>query len=115
MTMRALRLLLASALLCGFAPPPRPPAELDEVVVEPSAECLKPDPDLATPRPRVVSTYPAEGAQVRPGVLVIRVTYAQPMACSGFFVSMTGFANPCPGLRQRLVWSFDRRTVRIIC
>jgi hypothetical protein len=46
--------------------------------------CIGPrdPPDLETPAPKLLSTYPAQGQIVRPGVLVLRVTFDLPMACS---------------------------------
>ena len=36
-------------------------------------------------RPKVVSAFPGKGDVIRPGLLVMRVTFDQPMACEGRF------------------------------
>ena len=66
-------------------------------------------------RPRVVSTFPAKGDVVRPGLLIVRVTFDQKMVCDGGF-------NPSPPLDYpdgpnppRMLLSSDRRTIRTIC
>jgi hypothetical protein len=45
--------------------------------------------------PRVVSTYPAQGAVVPPGKLYVRVTYSQRMSPCGFLLADAAF-NPQP-------------------
>jgi hypothetical protein len=109
------RALIAAAALAvaGFAP--EPPSELDELVVQRKPECLPARADPSAPQPRIVSTYPANGAAVPPGVLVLRVTFDQRMTCDGGFGSVPGLKHPCPGMRQETVLSYDRRTVRMIC
>jgi hypothetical protein len=93
--------------------PPIPDAE--ELTVTPEAACLAPKPDNFAPRPKIVSTFPANGATVRPGVLVVRVTFDQPMSCKGFFTSIPKLKDPCPGGHQQWIVSFDRRTIRTVC
>ena len=51
----------------------------------------------------------------RPGVLVVRVTFDQPMSCKGFFTSIPKLKNPCPGGQQHWIVSFDRKTIRTVC
>ena len=63
----------------------------------------------------MVSTFPADGAVIRPGLLVLRVTFDTPMSCRGFFTARPPFHDPCPDARQHWVVSFDRRTIRAIC
>ena len=89
---------------------------VSEVTVTAKIKCLAPDPYIyRTARPKVVSSFPSNGAVVRPGLLVIRVTFDQPMACDGFFLGAGPRLNPCPGSAQQLVLTYDRRTVRIVC
>jgi hypothetical protein len=71
-----------------------------------------------TPRgawPKVISSFPANGAVIRPGVLVLRVTFNVPMSCSGFFTAWASLPSPCPEDQQHWVLTFDRRTIRAIC
>src|SRR5215469_3331262 len=66
-------------------------------------------------RPRVVATFPADGAVVRPGVVVVRVTYDQPMACDASFDGTSDLPNPCPGRWREVTLSQDRRSFRTVC
>ena len=87
----------------------------DELTVIPHAECLEPKRDPLTPSPHVVSTFPAHGAVVRPGVMYLRVTFDEPMSCKGFFVALGRMRSPCNRDRQIWLLSFDRRTIRTLC
>jgi hypothetical protein len=91
------------------------PTTVSDLSVMPQAECLQPKHDPQAPPPKVVSTFPANGAVVRPGLLVLRVTFDQPMSCKGFFTAASHLKNPCPADEQRWVLSFDRRTIRTVC
>jgi hypothetical protein len=72
--------------------------------------------NLDLPRkPAVVSTFPSEGQMVRPGIVVMRVTFDRPVACAGGFSNNPPLPNPCPDRVQRMVLSYDRRTVRTVC
>lgn len=72
--------------------------------------------NLDTPRrPVVVSSFPSKGQRIRPGLVVIRVTFDRPVACAGGFSDDPPLANPCPGLLQHMVLTYDRRTVRTVC
>lgn len=98
-------------------------SELDVVA---RAECLQPKAAPGSSVPQVVSTYPQPGEKVRPGLMILRVTFDQPMACSGFIL-FVGNRNPCSqvrdffgssatqGLRQLFLMSFDRRSIRVAC
>lgn len=92
-----------------------PASATEELTVTAQATCLAPKPVSAAQRPKVVSTFPANGAMVRPGVLVMRITFDQPMSCKGFFTGIPKLRNPCPLGHQQWVLSFDRKTIRIIC
>lgn len=87
-----------------------------ELTVTAKIKCLGPDRmgERAVP-PKVVSTFPGKGAVVRPGLLVVRVTFDQPMACEGALTHAPPLENPCPGLPQEMLLSLDRRTVRTVC
>ncbi len=89
---------------------------VSELTVTAKIKCLNPDsPDSRASRPKVVSSFPAKGAVVRPGLLIVRVTFDQPMTCDGFFLADPPRQNPCPGSPQQMLLSYDRRTVRIAC
>lgn len=110
-----LAICLAFAPRLAAAQVVSPDSAIDEVTVHPVAKCLQPKSESLAPWPKVVSTFPAEGATVRPGVLVLRVTFDVPMSCKGFFAARPPLASPCPDARQHWVLSFDRRTIRAIC
>jgi hypothetical protein len=87
-----------------------------ELTVTAKMKCLAPDKMAErAERPKVVSTFPGKGAVVRPGLLVIRVTFNQPMACEGALTVAPPLRNPCPGMPQQMLLSYDRRTVRTVC
>ena len=90
------------------------PKMVSELQVTAKVKCL-PAERGPSPAPRIVSSFPAKGAVVRPGVLVVRVTFDQPMTCSGFFMDLPGLPNPCPERAQNMVMSYDRRTIRTLC
>jgi hypothetical protein len=66
-------------------------------------------------RPKVVATFPANGAVVRPGVVVVRVTFDQPMACDASFDGVSDLPNPCPGRWREVTLSRDQRSFRTVC
>jgi len=125
----ATRLALAGVALA--AAPGRaaePPATVSELVITASKtvsellvtgrmRCLAPDYGAAAGKtpPKVVSAFPARGAEVRPGLLVVRVTFDQPMTCAGRFDPTPALADPCPGQVRDMLLSYDRRTVRTVC
>ena len=92
------------------------PTTIAELTVNANLKCAAPDP-MGNPgdRPRVVSSYPARGAVVRPGLLVLRVTFDKPMACAGRFASHPAWPSPCSAGEQKMLLSYDRKTVRITC
>jgi hypothetical protein len=69
----------------------------------------------ARARPKVVATFPAEGAVVRPGLVVVRVTFDQPMACDASFDGSSDLPNPCPGRWREVTISQDRHSFRTVC
>lgn len=88
--------------------------------VEGTNRCLEPrdPPDPDVPAPKLVSTYPAQGQTVRPGLLELRFTFDLPMACRGAVAVKTGAANPCVDKEagsQHWVQPWDRRTMRFRC
>ncbi len=129
--------LLAAAFSLAFAPavfaavPPGPGAgdgpsvselivtasrTVSELTVSAKIKCLAPDKLSRLPqRPRVVSSFPARGSVVQPGLLVLRVTFNQAMACDGMLTAAPPLENPCPGAVQEMLLSYDRKTVRTVC
>jgi hypothetical protein len=89
---------------------------VSELTVTAQIKCLAPSRgDERAERPTVVSTFPAKGATVRPGLLVLRVTFDRPMACNGRLERDPPWQDPCPGAVQQMLLSYDRRTVRTVC
>ncbi|WP_394760854.1 hypothetical protein [Phenylobacterium sp.] len=92
------------------------PKTIAELLVTANIKCVAPD-RLGNPgtRPKVVSSFPARDAVVRPGLIVMRVTFDKPMACAGRLAGLSPWPSPCPGGTQSMLLSFDRRTVRTAC
>jgi hypothetical protein len=129
--MGSLSARIASALAVaaagpGMAAPPAGPTvselivtaskTVSELTVTAAAKCLEPEAfSERAERPKVVSSFPARGAVVRPGLLIIRVTFDRPMACYGLFTGAAPLENPCPASPQAMLLSYDRRTIRTVC
>jgi hypothetical protein len=121
----ALTIAQADPSLAAAAPAPGPTVSelivtasktVSELTVTAAAKCLEPEAfSERAERPKVVSSYPAKGAVVRPGLLIIRVTFDRPMACYGLFTRAAPRTNPCPDTPQHMLLSYDRRTVRTVC
>ena len=106
--------------------PPTPLSGLDVVVrratplsgvtvgMKACPEGRKP-PDPESPPPRLVSTFPDKGAKVRPGVLVLRLTFDRPMTCAGLLDTEGYRPNPCPAPLNEPMISHDRRTFLTVC
>jgi hypothetical protein len=91
-------------------------ATVSELLVTASVKCLPPDrSNDHADRPKVIDSYPAKGAVVRPGIVVVRVTFNRPMACDGAFAPHMSMENPCPGESREMLLSYDRRTFRTVC
>lgn len=67
------------------------------------------------PPPRVVSTFPARGDLVRPGLLVFRVTFDRPMTCVGLVQNRVPLPDPCPPPLHAPMISHDKRTFLTVC
>lgn len=65
--------------------------------------------------PRLVSTFPAKGATVRPGLLILRLTFDKPMTCDGLLLADLPNLNPCPSPLEDPLFSRDRRTFLTVC
>lgn len=92
--------------------------QVDGLEVSPPKRCLEPrsPPEKDVPAPKLISTYPAKGEVVRPGLLVVRLTFDLPMACRGS-LGTAGFApNPCSrDGSQTWTLSYDRLNLRVLC
>jgi hypothetical protein len=97
---------------------------LSGVEVDDPVRCLPPrqPADKTVPAPKLVSTYPANGKTVKPGYIVLRLTFDLPMACRGSvstdLLSVCGSTALAPGIGiPTQVWrqTFDRRTLLILC
>jgi hypothetical protein len=88
---------------------------LSELDVVAPKRCLPPKREPGAPTPKVVSTFPPQGGKVRPGLLIVRVTFDQPMSCSGFLARDAILPDPCPGGRQEIRQSYDRQTIWTVC
>jgi hypothetical protein len=66
------------------------------------------------PAPKVVRTMPAPGSVVRPGSMVLSVTFDRPMACKANLAE-SRFPIPCPGGDSAVMISPDRRTLTTVC
>ena len=126
------RLMIAAAMVmattrAALAAPAPEPASVSELLIEgaktvseltvtAAVKCLGPDKfNQRADQPKVLDSFPKKGAVVRPGLLVVRVTFNRPMACAGGFAADPPLQNPCPGLPREMVLSYDRRTVRTVC
>jgi hypothetical protein len=100
--------------LSGIDVTARRPTTLSGVDVKAKGPCVIPRPRGAPDGPpRVVDSYPRFGQTVAPGVLVLRVTYDQPMSrCAVFLLNAGG---GLARLEQKLAWqTSDRRTMLFI-
>ncbi len=89
---------------------------VEELTVMAQIRCLHPEKGVErAERPRVVSSFPEQGAVVRPGLLIVRMTFNQPITCDGLFLANPPLQNPCPEKPQKMLLSYDRRTVRTLC
>ncbi len=66
------------------------------------------------PAPKVVRIMPAPGSVVRPGAMVLSVTFDRPMACKANQTA-SPFPIPCPAEGKAVLISPDRRTLTTVC
>jgi hypothetical protein len=94
-------ILLSSATETGRAAA-APPSPVSEFVVP------------GGPPPKVVSSFPAEGAQVSAGVLVIKLVFDQPMAADGWSYGRSERGDfPTCLAKPRLL--ADKHTFALLC
>jgi hypothetical protein len=121
MGLGALALLLAAQGSAQAASGQKPPAPAVEAPQQnkaapplPSTEVSGVTVTLSKEPPHVVSTFPAGGASVAPGVLVLRVTYSQPMFDESWsYVSTPDGAYPDCAPTPRLL--DDKKSFALIC
>jgi hypothetical protein len=110
--MRPAALILAAALTSGAAVaappavapgPPPPPATVSPLTVFPRSEA-----------PKLVKSFPAAGAAIAPGLLVLSVTFDQSMLKTGFDVTSAAGADPLPCLKTPRLLD-DRKTFVLLC
>jgi len=91
--------------------------KLDGLTVRPPRRCLPPlaKPYADTPKPKVVSTFPAPGSKISPGILVLRVTFDLPMICAGRMTDAKPLRSPCTGTVSPARLSFDRKIFWTAC
>jgi hypothetical protein len=77
------------------------------------SECLDGRPGKG-PAPKVVRTMPAPGSVVRPGSMVLSVTFDRPMACKAN-LAVSPFPIPCPDGAGAVLMSPDRLTLTTVC
>jgi len=108
--MRRITLALTACLLAGpaFAAPPPAPVTPSPNIVAPVTVYPK------TEAPKIVKSYPAAGQAMSAGVLVMSVTFDQPMLQTGFDVSAAngGEAPPCLKTPRLLD---DKKTFVLLC
>jgi hypothetical protein len=85
-------------------------AKVSGVQVKDPPRCLPPraPPDPDVPAPKLVSTFPAQGQTVRPGILELRFTFDLPMACVGGVEIKDGTRNPCTDVEIAPALVYDR-------
>lgn len=107
----------ASTIVSDLAVTAKPrTTALSGVEVAQPKVCLPPrnPPTKGVPAPKLVSTYPASGQVVRPGLMVLTLNFDLPMACAGS-LGLLG-ADPCSARAvEKWVVSFDRKTLRVLC
>ena len=88
---------------------------VDGLTVSPPVKCLpaRSPADPGVPAPRVVSSFPANGATVRPGRLILRITFDLPMACGGTFLDGPPLSSPLPDGNRVVALTPDRKTFRV--
>jgi len=92
--------MTAGAALAGAAP--SPPPSVSELVVP------------GGPPPKLVASFPVQGAQVAAGVLVIKLVFDQPMTADGWsYGRAEGGAFPACLAKPRLL--ADQRTFALLC
>jgi len=94
----ALSISLALAMIPSVSVLAAPEASGD-VVVTAKERCGRlPPGDAPVDPPEVESTFPSQGATVPPGVLILRITFDQPMLCGWSLIDLAGNWPDCSPL-----------------
>lgn len=103
-------ILIATVALAGAAAaappaaaPPLPPTTVSPLTVYPKTEA-----------PKVTHSYPAAGQAIAPGILVLSVTFDQPMLRTGFDLSPAPGAEPLACLKTPRLLD-DKKTFVLLC
>jgi hypothetical protein len=80
----------------------------------PRRGCVEHHAKTAVP-PRVIKTMPAPSSVVRPGPMVLSITFDQPMACQANLAKGSPFPVPCPADKAAVVIEPDQRTLTTVC
>ena len=104
---RPILALAAALVLIGQVQAQTPP-------VQPSPNVVAGVAVMAGDPPKMVSTFPASGAEVAPGVLVLKIAFDQPMTADTWsYAKATGGDYPlCLGAPRLLA---DNRTFVLLC
>jgi hypothetical protein len=104
--------ILAAALISGAAVaappavapgPPPPPATVSPLTVFPRTEA-----------PKLVKSFPAAGQAIAPGILVLSVTFDQPMLNTGFDLTSGSDAEALACLKTPRLLD-DKKTFVLLC
>lgn len=89
---------------------------VEGLVVKATRTCPPPatPPEAYALRPKLVSSYPAEGETVQPGYAVLRLTFDAPMACRGS-LPQNLLAACYPDDKEIWHESTDKRSLLILC
>jgi hypothetical protein len=110
--MRFAVLILAAVLTSGAAVatppavapgPPPPPATVSPLTVFPKTEA-----------PKLVKSFPAAGQAIAPGILVLSVTFDQPMLNAAFDLTSASGAEPLACLKTPRLLD-DKKTFVLLC
>jgi hypothetical protein len=102
------------AQMAGQAPINSQPSDPNSFIDQPPPRDCTDGPPRPGPAPKVARVMPAPGSVVRPGVMVLRVTFDRPMACKAN-LAVSPFPIPCPGGSGAVLISLDRRTLTTVC
>jgi hypothetical protein len=105
-----------AAWLAALPAAAQEPVAVAGLTVSPAVKCMpaRSPADTSVPQPHVVSSFPAQGAVVRPGKLILRLTFDLPMACGGTFLDAPPISSPLPDGNRVVYLSPDRKTFRVI-
>jgi hypothetical protein len=110
-------MIVSFAMLAAGAPPalpPTPSAPAPAPKTAPSGTPVKEVVVVSGPGPKVVGSFPAEGAQAPAGVLVLKVVFDQPMAADAWSYGPAE-SRALPNCLDRPRLLPDKRTTVLLC